>query len=769
MKIISQLLLIWLLLFVGQKAQGQSVTRKVHFTQTELKCSTITDDDGLSYSLLSYPGTENDYYNPGYPTLPIKYVTIPLPYTADDISLNVRCFNTTSNAISKRIYPIQEPEVTFIEYTQKGFTPCVRSIYESVAPYPSEQARISEISCVGYGDRLVVVAVYPITYIPVENRYEFSEDVELTLTYNLSSKRAETLTRNTRTIDIGIPFYEYCVITSQNLMDAFTRLIAWKREKGLNAGVVCKEDILSNTYCSIGDTVSICSVGDTVSFINDDAGKIRQYLQYAYASGVTKYVLFGGNNQVLPIRYGTGKNNYWTKNQIDSIPNDYKIPSDFYFSELNSNWNKDGDMYLGEFSDSLDFGSELYVGRILCTNSEEIKNYTDKLLRYEMNPGNGDFSYLKKALYTQDDNMQKYHEQDSIAAQLQSIFPTDTIFSEKPSYSATNPTSPYGNDVIAEMKGHYGYVSWGGHGHPNVVTVKSKKNNEQPIYAITSVQGNIPHVIHESANGLDNLTNKDYPMFAYSISCTITPFDVFNEYTEFPNIGQSFTLGKDYGGPVLVGNTRYGFTGTNSPSASLQKKFNTGIMINPMVGYAQSYAKLNFHTNNFHSHYLRHSSNIIGCPNVRVWTDIPKLFSATLSYNSNNYVITANNSITNAEIGVRDITQTNEVIDNISFCPPQGSKTLSNVQNSLITLTGINCLPQILPLTIQNTPLHGTHHAIVKDVTCGKNVRGGTQGDVTFEQDADYTFETKGTFELTEGVEIKQGAQLEVITSEINY
>ena len=48
-------------------------------------------------------------------------------------------------------------------------------------------------------------------------------------------------------------------------------------------------------------------------------------------------------------------------------------------------------------------------------------------------------------------------------------------------------------------------------------------------------------------------------------------------------------------------------------------------------------------------------------------------------------------------------------------------------------------------------------------------MRNGTQGIVTFETDSDYTFESKGTFLLSEGVEIKQGAQLEVIPSEINY
>ena len=759
MKNLFQLLIICFLLFVGQRTFGESVTHKVHFSQAELRCETITGEDGQVYNLLSYSDTENSYDNPGVPTLPVKYVTFSLPYTADDISLSVRNFNTKSYAISKKIFPSQEPEPTSFVKTQKKFTPCDSHIYGSAAPYPSEQARIAEVSCVGHGDRLVVVALYPVIYYPAENRYELSEDIELTLTYKHSAKRVEALTRSTRSIDIGIPFYEYCVITSRNLKDAFTQLIAWKREKGLNAGVVCKEDILD-------DTNTYCSVGDTVSSICDDAGKIRQYLQYAYASGITRYVLFGGKDSVLPIRYGTGYNNYWTKSQKHIIPNDYKIPSDFYFSELNSNWNTDVDMYYGEYSDNLDYGSELYVGRLLCTNTEEVHNYTDKLLRYEMNPGNGDFSYLKKALYTQDDQMQNGHEQESIAAQLHNIFPIDTIFSEAPSYNAPDPTYPYGNDVIAEMNEHYGYVSWAGHGHPNVVTVKSNLCEQDPIYAITSVQGNIPYVVQESANGLDNLTNKDYPMFAYSISCTITPFDVFNEYTEFPNMGQSFTLGKDYGGPVLVGNTRYGWIGL---SALMQKKFNEGLFINPIVGYAQNYAKMNYHSGDFHSHYLRHSSNIIGCPNIRIWTDIPELFSATLSYYSNNYVVSASNSITDAEIGVRDITQANEVIDNISFNPSQGSTTLTNVENSLITLTGKNCLPQIMPLTIQNTTLHGTHYAIVKDVTCGSDVRNGTQGNVTFEQDSDFTFETKGTFTLTKDVEIKLGAQLKVIPSEINY
>ncbi|MBQ7527962.1 MAG: hypothetical protein IJT11_09630 [Bacteroidaceae bacterium] len=751
------IILICAFLSIGQKAFGESVTKTVHFSCSELICDTITGADGLLYNTLTYPGTDVDYNYIGCPALPVKYVTILLPYTADDISLSIQCSNITSHVLANRIFPIQEQEVTSIDAVKNKFTPCESSVYESVVPYPIVQARIVEVSCIGYGDRYVVVAVSPVSYYPADNRYDFCEEIELILSYNLSSQRAQALTRRNRTTDIGIPFYEYCVITSRDLMPAFTRLIAWKREKGLNAGVVCIEDILNNTYI-VGDTVSSYIVsGDTVSFLNDDAGKVRQYLQYAYNSGMTKYVMFGGNYEVTPIRYGIGSSYLATSPPSE----DDIIPSDFYFSELNSNWNKFGHQYYGQSYYDFDYGSELYVGRLLCTKAEEIHNYTDKLLRYELNPGNGDFSYLKKALYTQVDDMQEGHEQDSVATQLHCIFPLDTIFSETPSYICHHPTSPYGNEVIAKMNEHYGYVSWGGHGGPYNVTVKADSINKGNYYAILSVHTTLSYIMPESANGLDNLTNKDFPMFAYSTACTTTPFDIYKNHSEHPNMGESFTLGKDYGGPVFVGNTREGRV---LFSAKMQMKFNEYLMNDPMVGAAQNYAKMNCS-----SHYLRHSSNIIGCPNVRIWTNIPKLFTATLSYNTNNYTITANNAITDAEINLRNITQVNETTDTICFNPSQGAKSLTGAENSLITLTGKNCLPQIMPLTIQKATLQGTHYAIVKDVACGRDVRGGNHGNVTFDGNSDYTFETNGTFKLTKGVKIEQGAQFKVIPSEINY
>lgn len=746
-------------LFMEQKALGESVTQTVHFSYSELKCDTITGEDGIVYNLLSYYGMVNEG-DLGYPTLPKKDISIPIPYSAENISLSAERRNVTAQHIPHRISPAQMDIPTLLGNYERAFITCDSVIYNSSLPFPSSCAQIVSIPCIGKDKRSVRVELSPITYYPTSDLIEFAEDVDITVSYIISSdSRTGNTNRSYTPNDIGIPFYEYCIITRDSLKNSFERLVAWRKQNGLNAGVVCIEDILNNPYV----------VGDTVSNINDNAGKLRQYLQYAYNSGTTKYVLFGGNDQVLPIRYGTGRK--------DSTNIDDQIPSDFYFSDLSTNWNVDGDSCLGEANEISNYGGQLYVGRILCTNSSDVKNYTDKLLRYELYPGNGDFFYLKNAFFQQADNMQIYPaggQANYIASALGDVFTTKTIIQEIPSARASNTIFPYGKDVIDSMKVHYGYVSWFGHGHPNAITTKSdtiynpithKWNYLYRPYGITSVEDDTPGMMHEDGNSLTCLGNRDYPMVVYSISCSITPFDTYKHYTAYPNIGQSFTLGKDYGGPALIGNTRNGWV---SYSYIYQEKFNN-YAIGVSLGEALVRARAEYCSPKTYPHFLAHSSNLIGCPFIRLWTDIPTLFTASLSYNSNNYVITANSSVEEATIGIRDITQTNETADTLYFNPSFGAKTLTNVENRLIILTGKNCLPQIMPLTIQNDTLQGTHYAIVKDVTCGRDVRNGTLGNVIFDNNSDYTFETKGTFKLTKGVTIKQGAQLKVIPSEINY
>ena len=746
--------------FILLKVFGQQTEHlTLDFDVSLLSCSTLIGEDGKTYIKMSYPDCDKiDII--GHPTLPVKFIHVLLPHDATNISLEVQHGETFQQTLSSDIFPAQDEIMLPLDEPNPLFVPCDTSLYSlsTAYPAPSEQVHIVGISCVGKGEKLVTISVCPLIYYPSLRTYDFVSSFSININYISYQRQISMVTAEP--MDIGLPYYEYCIITTQHLKDSFSRLVAWRRQQGTDAGIVCIEDILDNPYIT----------GDTVSHIYDDAGKIRQYLQYAYnnAEGKTKSVLLGGNANNFPIRYGCKS----SKSPNDTISLWEKVPTDLYFSELTSNWNLDGDQFYGEVTDHINYGYSIATGRLLCETPEEIEHYTNKLLRYELNPGNGDFSYLKKALYTQADEMQADNQAQAIADELETFFPIDTIFSELPGHNSPITVSPSGSDVIAEMRNHYGFTSWLNHGNPTSFTVRSDYYKYNP-YGVSAVQGNTPFITAESGNGLDNMDNAYYPMIAYSIACTLAPFDTYTDsdgftYNQTPNIGQSFTLGGNYGGPAIIANTRSGYTDI---SYLLQKEF-IKYIDDYTIGEAQGLSKLGF-CNWFYyrKHHLGLTSNLIGCPNVRIWTDTPHLYNATFYYSGsgNSGRLRADFTNDSTIICIRKVCDSSDNLIVEKYRPNGISLMLSDIENSLITLTGKNCLPKILPLFIQNTEMHGKHYMLVTDMTCGSNVRNGTAGDVLFDTDADYTIEYSGEVVLSPGTEIKYGASVNIIPSIINF
>ena len=722
----------------------QADTFNLYFHADSLVISQIRTDNFGEYCKIKFgdllPGEQI-----GFPELPKKYIFVEIPTNAEKISLSAQGLSSETYPLGHKIYPVQESMTTSLQHEEWGFTPCVDSIYNSSANYPLNIATIKNISAIGDEKQIVCIEVNPVIYHPSDNNICLYKHVELKLNYKTAAGRINKSNVTVRN-HTNLPFYEYAIITNRELSSAFSRMIAWLKESGYNAGIVHIEDILNNPNIQ----------GDTISSLYDDAGKLRQYLQYAYRDGGTRFVLLGGNKDIIPIRYGTGRNNSWThSNDTEAL----HIPADFYYSELHSNWNQDNDQYLGEPNSSMDYGSELMIGRIQCQSSTEIENYTDKLLRYELNPGNGDYSYLQKAFFSEADQMQRDNEAKSVINEILDIFPDTTLLSEYPSYNASNTTYPTGNDIIEVMNQNYGYVSWCNHGNPTSITAKSNEIGLTP-YGMSSVCGNIPWIVQETANGLDSLKNKDYPMIAYSIACTITPFDTYSEeYAPFPNIGQSFTLGKDYGGPALIGNTRVGWVNT---TYLVQKKFNTYIR-NNSIGMALNLTKL---YNNADRHHHAHTVNIIGCPSICIWTAAPQRFSATLSPEN---MLNIGHPQANSSVSLRKLKENGDSIMTIPINSSSYNLALNPYENSVVTLNGRNCLPQILPTYLQNFTLQGSRYLIVSDMTCGKNIRTGDEGNVVFEQGSVTEIEKSGNLILGPGTIVKSGATLRVKQSNINF
>ncbi len=250
-------------------------------------------------------------------------------------------------------------------------------------------------------------------------------------------------------------------------------------------------------------------------------------------------------------------------------------------------------------------------------------------MKYEINPGNGDNSYLMNGFLSEADELQRDSMANNIKTRL-NIFSYD-IFSEDPSYSAPNPTFPMGYDIINQMNSkNYGFVSWLAHGSPISVTASSNNINTRPWNLI------VPSNASGTDGGLDDLTNYNFPSINYSLSCDNAPFDDYDPsnwgWDEGYNIAEAFTVQSTAGGIAFLGNSRYGWI---TASYILYYKFidqiNAG---NTNLGVAELLSKANFQY-----HYLEYSHNLIGDPEVQMWTSIPSNFSSVSIMDFGNKVI----------------------------------------------------------------------------------------------------------------------------------
>ena len=760
--------------------------------------------DGETFNLYSYPDCDH-IDQTGAPMLPVKYIRLSVPYNATDITVTASG-DWTSGSTTRRIYPAPVPIPTDGSVTEDPEMVIDSAIYMTNAFWPAQPAELVGDGILMGENHIVTVAVYPMLYNPGASRMRNYSQVRVTVSYTPGGTPANMLVRydshlrqqerqqamalvsnpeqvepfsipasqaqhapvlplpdSVFTDTIGwtyggmlksVESYDYMVITTRALKPAFKRLLALKQQKGYSAGAVCVEDILSNIHVANGDKSQLPD--GSFSYINDDAGKIREYLKECYRYG-TKYVLFGGEN--VPFRYGYANSD---TNRANYEYHHKQTPTDFYYSELNNNWNIDDNSDYGEnkyFKYQFDKYAELYVGRLQFTDKSTVRHYTDKLLTYELNPGNGNSSYLNRAILTECDNFR-------------------TLCQLSPLYNVTWPQIytfiqqvahvPSAEEVITFMNNNpCGIASMEGHGNPWTIYVNFIPDRECVIkHEGTSYFGS-----STVTYGLDNLSNKYYPFVLYSYACTTTPFDTFTQYQNRTytgdNFGQSFTLGESYGGVAFLGNTRVGYSAhsdkTLYKSALLEKKFisalNSG---NNKVGIVESISKQNY--NGQDPVYLCMVHNLIGDPEFDIWTNSPV-------HNNITNIIRADNSLTIegldsdgdlTYIGISD--GTIQVMDSTV----NNRLTITGINpNSTIMVYQHNYLPYIAPLFLQNERVERSQYVIANDVYAGRNVdTNRTAGDLIIAEGSEYEIETKGQVVLGPGFMVEKGALFSVTQSD---
>jgi len=123
----------------------------------------------------------------------------------------------------------------------------------------------------------------------------------------------------------------------------------------------------------------------------DDAEKVRSFIRYAYQNWGTTHVLLGGDVDKVPCRMA-----FITITSRVPQESAY-MACDLYFSDLDGDWDADGDGKFGELADSCDMYPDVHVGRVSASSVAEAGIFTGKFLTYAGHPN---APYLSRNLLT---------------------------------------------------------------------------------------------------------------------------------------------------------------------------------------------------------------------------------------------------------------------------------------------------------------------------------------------------------------------------------
>lgn len=765
---------------------------------------------GVTYTTVNYEGLYNGG-DPGKPSLPIDYIKLSVPYNATNFTVTATLQNNviqTLGNLDQLVYPCQ-PARMMNDTTPVVIVPPDSSVYFSSSYYPGQNAWVVDEGFLAGENHIVTIAVMPVSYMHnktgaiTTNKIKKSHTVRLTLSYDLSDNpamspiiRQDTTLRQegyalTRSmvanpsnvlanapIELSIDPMDivnpnsgdgingggvdppgqgiytdslihdnieldiakecaYLIVTTPELKHSVRRIAALKRQKGYTVKVVTMNEVLNNSVSGSGD-LALNNLGEYEVAYSDDAGFLRQYLKKAYRQDKLDYVFFVGN---VPYRYAY---------KFKSFAVSDSCPSDLYFSDLHGFWSSDA------YKAKIDINPELFVGRLLVTEEQDVINYTNKLFKYELNPGNGDLSYIKRILYSVCTDFQKRGCPKTLDKYYKKVFNDSTTFLED-----TINHRPSGADIVNSINNNkYGYVSMINHAGPSGI-ITSCKHPAYYLWAIDTIRVKYNNQIDSLdpyvSDGINSINNTNYPFIIYSVGCTTIPFDTVPHYENVRiNCGESFTLGKDYGGPAFLGNTREGTVGG---SDYLEEKFAMHLSMGTRhIGKTESMSKVSYSNNPD----ICKVHNLLGDPEFEIWTDIPQEYQ-------NISIIRTDNSVTLSGIDIANTIVSCCNNDGVIIKKPATSNVVylsEMAPNASVMLYRHNCIPFIVPMVLQNISLKKSQYVVASDFTAGFSVDSNrTYGNVVVKNGVEYEIEASGTVTLLDGFVVEKGATFAVYPS----
>jgi hypothetical protein len=491
---------------------------------------------------------------------------------------------------------------------------------------------------------------------------------------------------------------EYVIITNDEMLPEFQRLADWKTESGVPAAV------------------------RTLSFIRqeypggaDDAERVRNFIRDAYSRWGTKWVLLGGDTDVLPARFG-----------FTRFYGGTDIATDLYYQCLDGNWNADGDHFYGEGyladydpGDDADLMPDIYVGRAPCVTLAQAQLFVNKTLKYEKTPIT---DYMKDVL---------------LFAEV--LFPQDWQPGEETildGASLAEQVMPYlqENPHVRPVRLYENYTSpdWipGSLPETRQAVLDSLRRGYNVAVHVGHGYRNVMHVADATLENTDafNLTNGDRLINLYAINCTSNAID-------FPSIGEAFILSPTGGAVTNVGSTNFDF-----PSAGqvYEDEYFRLIYEDSLTAIGEAHARskipfIGYSTYDGVNRWTQFTLLMLGDPELHVYTNTPRTLAVshlgTMSASDTTFLVHVQIGATPL-YGARVTAYKAGMDYRVGTTDGAGNITLAfrpdSVGSFKVTVVAFDCIPYqaSVTLTAATPPVMSALNPLIDD-----DSTGGTSGN----------------------------------------
>lgn len=527
----------------------------------------------------------------GKPMLPSKEIRIAL---ASGMTVtNVRVLATTEAEIPGefRIFPSQPPKKIGVSDEDMDFVEPDKEIYASGEPYPPRSAEfVGQTDLAGQG--IAVIELHPLRYVPDDSTLILHTSITLLIEGVRGYECGDYLPRNVS--EIGRQTYDQMIrkmVVNPEDVQLRTSPVG-KGPSVLPDGqfehVIITSDSYAPYFQPLVDWHKRRGLKDTVvsaswiysNYAGTDTQQIRGFVVDAHSTWGTTYFLIGGEHETVPFSFRT---------YLEEAGN---TPSDQYYSDFDDDWTH-----------------EAFLGRVSVGSISQVTTFVDKVLKYERDPP-------------------------------RTGYPVDVLL-----IGMDYDDETHGEEVKQEID--TSYIP----SHFNVARVydsHSGNHKDSVIHYLGTGRNLVNHAEHAGVDGMgtgyhnhgwlmssadvDALTNNGQTSILVSTGCNANRMD----YDDC--VAEHFVIyNPDQAGVAFNGNTRLGLFCLGNPiglSDALDRRWWAGLLSGNKYNLAQTlvHSKHDFSTVLPQEKHCEWTFNLLGEPEMPVWTDEPGTFAATHPY-----------------------------------------------------------------------------------------------------------------------------------------